>query len=61
MRNRSARNAYDKERYRYLKEHGVCVYCGKVDAMPGRSQCQSCLNANRERARKRMAKRRRRR
>lgn len=37
---------YHKERYRWLKEHGICVCCGSNDAEPNRVLCFHCLEKN---------------
>lgn len=35
---------YAKERYKWLKAHGVCVQCGQQDAAPGRTRCLVCAD-----------------
>jgi hypothetical protein len=47
--------AYDewhKKCYYNRKEQGLCVWCGKVPALPGYTMCPSCLNYNAVRAKK---------
>ena len=36
--------AYVRERYQWLKAHGVCVSCGQADAEPDRVRCKKCLD-----------------
>lgn len=31
-----------RERRDYLKAHGICVQCGKADAVPGETLCSEC-------------------
>lgn len=33
---------WDKQRYHKLKAKGMCVYCGKVPALEGRTMCAEC-------------------
>ncbi|MBS7209337.1 MAG: hypothetical protein KH034_02795 [Lachnospiraceae bacterium] len=35
--------SYDKSRYQWLKEHGICVQCGQRDAFPGYVRCPECI------------------
>ena len=37
-------NKRDKERYKALKEQGICTYCKHEKAVPGKTKCQKCLN-----------------
>ena len=39
---------YAKERYKWLKAHGVCVECGQQDAAPGRARCLVCNDKKNE-------------
>ena len=34
---------YLRERYSWLKAHGICVHCGKRDAWNGRTICEYCI------------------
>lgn len=44
-----ALRANQRERYRSLKEQGICVCCKKRKAEPGRVSCKYCLAKNRRR------------
>lgn len=33
------------ERYKVLKANGVCVYCGKAKAVPGKVACKECADS----------------
>lgn len=44
---------YDKERYRWLKEHHICIRCKKEKAEKGKLYCLVCKMDKREMARKR--------
>lgn len=35
--------SYDKTRYQWLKEHGICVQCGQRDAFQGYVRCPECI------------------
>ena len=37
------------ERYAWYKAHGICVTCGREDAMLGRVRCFDCLEKERKR------------
>lgn len=37
-------NEWRRQRYRQLKEKGMCVECGKIRAAPGRVRCRDCLD-----------------
>ena len=39
--------------YHWYKEHGICVNCGKRDAVPGYVMCDGCLELKRTENRKR--------
>ena len=50
------RHSYYKKKYDERLEKGLCVYCGKVDALPGFRYCEKCRDrrkANAKRARER--------
>lgn len=34
---------YNHDTYYYRKEHGICVQCGKADALPGKVRCPDCI------------------
>ena len=36
------------ERYNKRKAEGLCTYCGKVPAAPGRTKCAACLQRTNE-------------
>ena len=38
---------YQKQRYDWLKQSGLCVHCGQADARPGRTTCAECANLSR--------------
>lgn len=40
------------ERYRWLREHGICTGCGQADAEAGRAKCAACLEKHRTTCRK---------
>ncbi len=40
------------ERYAWYKAHGICVTCGREDAMLGRVRCFDCLEKGRERCKR---------
>lgn len=43
---------YLRELYRWYKDHGICTYCKRVPAEPGRTQCKACtkrIKARRDR------------
>ena len=42
-------HAKNAERYAWYKAHGICVTCGREDAMLGRVRCFDCLEKERER------------
>lgn len=33
---------YDRERYNWLKSHGICVACGEAEATKGQTRCPYC-------------------
>ena len=35
-----------EERYKWLKEHGICVSCGQRDAFQGHVRCSECIEKN---------------
>ena len=35
--------SYDKTRYQWLKDHGICVQCGQRDTFPGYIRCPECI------------------
>lgn len=37
------KRAYDRERYHWLKEHGICVKCGCEKAVEGKVFCKICI------------------
>lgn len=39
--------------YHWYKDHGICVCCGKQDAIPGRTMCDDCLELKRAENKKR--------
>lgn len=39
--------AYARERYHWLKEHGICVKCGSEKAAKGKVRCEKCLEKGR--------------
>lgn len=43
-KNRESRNKRDLEKYRKLKEMGICTYCKHEKAIPGRYKCEKCLS-----------------
>lgn len=43
---------YVRQRYQWLKAHGICVSCGNADAEPGRVRCRKCLDVRKELSRK---------
>ena len=47
---REKRNRENRERYAFLKEHGMCVYCGKEKAAPGKVSCLLCADNNVQKA-----------
>lgn len=49
MNNKSKRAQYMRERYTILKEHGICVRCGKASAVPGATLCWACRLWNNQR------------
>ena len=42
-------------RYDMLKEKNLCVCCGKVPPLEGKTRCQACTDASNEKRRKRRA------
>lgn len=42
-------HAKSAERYAWYKAHGICVTCGREDAMLGRVRCFDCLEKERKR------------
>lgn len=44
--------AKSTERYAWYKAHGICVACGRKDAMLGRVRCFDCLEKERTRGRR---------
>ncbi len=45
-----------RERYYWLKSHGICVRCGQESAEPNKTQCWECAEKNKERRALRYAK-----
>lgn len=43
-KNKESRNKRDLEKYRKLKEMGICTYCKHEKAIPGRYKCEKCLS-----------------
>lgn len=41
-----------RERYHWLKEHGICVQCGQADAEQGLTKCPACREKHREQVKK---------
>ena len=39
---RAKAREYGKETYKWRKEHGICVDCGRNDAMDGKVRCAKC-------------------
>ena len=39
---RAAMRATSAARYQRLRDEGICVRCGEVDARPGRTRCGDC-------------------
>lgn len=48
--------SYQTERYHWLKEHNICVDCGRNEAFYKRVYCVDCLEKRAERYRKHYAK-----
>lgn len=46
---RAKRRVYMRERYAALKARGVCVRCGRADAISGTTLCWSCRLWNNQR------------
>lgn len=44
---------YKKDNYNFYKAHGICTYCTKERAVPGKTLCEDCLEKKRVRERKR--------
>lgn len=44
--------SYGRERYYWLKAHGICVQCGQADAEPGRTKCPACRERHRQQCHK---------
>ena len=45
---REKKNRLNRERYAWLKEHGICVDCGHENAAKGKSRCLVCLSVKNE-------------
>lgn len=43
MDSKEKQKNYRKERYNWLKEHHICVVCGKKDALGKYVRCAECL------------------
>ena len=43
-KNRETRNKRDLEKYKKLKEMGICTHCKHEKAMPGKYKCEKCLS-----------------
>jgi hypothetical protein len=48
-----SRSAHQMAEYQMFRAMGVCPSCRTADAVPGRSMCAACLQANRDRERNR--------
>ena len=48
--NKDKAQTYAKNRYKSLKQEGICVKCGKRKAAPGRVSCKQCLGKERDKA-----------
>jgi hypothetical protein len=46
------KNPEDRDRYRFLRDHGRCVACKVADPAPGRVRCQACLEEASRRSKK---------
>lgn len=55
-RRRRQRNKLAKQRTKYRKEYGLCIYCGEP-TKGSRASCDSCLSYYREYARQKRAER----
>ncbi|MDR2054488.1 MAG: hypothetical protein LBQ10_01250 [Desulfovibrio sp.] len=42
------RREYSRDRYDTLKRHGLCVQCGKNEAVAGRAMCEPCAARHRK-------------
>lgn len=42
QKHKAQRNNDNKERYHWLKEHGVCVKCASRPAVDGQTMCEAC-------------------
>lgn len=40
--------SFKRDRYRLLKEHGICVRCGKAEAQNGSVMCHICLDKHKK-------------
>lgn len=47
-RTQEQKNAQNRERYAWLKEHGFCITCGCNYAEPGRIRCKACRDRQME-------------
>lgn len=45
---REKQNRLNRERYAWLKEHGICVDCGHENAAKGKSRCLVCASVKNE-------------
>ena len=48
-KHREEYKVYLRERYHWLKEHGLCVSCGRVPARAGRVRCAECEEGRKKR------------
>lgn len=46
-----ATSEYNKQLRQHYKEHGICVCCGRNDAVPGKTCCADCAAKNVQRTR----------
>lgn len=58
-RNLNSERAYARRRYQRLVLAGLCCQCAQTVPVPGFRRCEKCRDANREAARKHVAKQRR--
>lgn len=45
---REKKNRLNRERYAWLKEHGICVDCGHENAAKGKTRCLVCASVKNE-------------
>ena len=49
-------STYSYEAYHYYKDHGICVYCKREKAAPGRAMCLNCASIVAEKRRAKYSK-----